>query len=95
MSIENTIRNAVCEHLVDGAVAAGLISEVDPSAWVAAMCERYPIESRPEAMGLTDFHAWLTAQGVTCGRNWAKVLRDRWIGDELRAAAVRFSRTLN
>jgi hypothetical protein len=92
MSLENAIRNLACEHLVDGAVAAGLISEVDYSAWVAAMCERYPAESRPEPMGLTDFHAWLNAQGHACGRNWAKVLRDRWIGDELRAA-VRLSRT--
>lgn len=79
------IESAICQHMPTAAIASGWLSPVDPSAWVASMCERFPESDRPESLGLTALCDWLTGQGVTAGREFVKALRVQWLKERMRA----------
>lgn len=75
---------AIHEHMPSAAVASGWASAVDFSKWVAAMCERFPLESRPENLGITPLLEWLKERGIDCGRKAGLELRKRWLTDAMR-----------
>lgn len=85
--IKNTIIAVICKHLPSAAIATGLVSPVDSSAFVQSVCERFPREQRPESLGFTPLKAWLKANGVDVGDSIVMAIRHEWIMDELRHAS--------
>lgn len=69
------------------AIATGLVSPVDTTAFIRQMCERFPREQRPESLALSKLKAWLKDQGYDLGETVVMKIRHEWIVDELRAAS--------
>lgn len=82
--IKTAIVAAVCQHMPTAAIATGLVSPVDSSAFVRSVCERFPREQRPESLGFTPLKVWLKENGVDVGESIVMAIRHEWIMDELR-----------
>ena len=85
--IKNTIIAAVCQYMPTAAIATGLVSPVDVSNFVAEICQKFPREQRPEALGYTPLKVWLKEQGFDLGESVVMKIRHEWIMDELRHAS--------
>lgn len=79
------ITQAICEHMPSAAVASGWMSAVDPAPFVKAMCERFPLGTRPQCLGVTPLTAWLKEQSVEAGKAFVMAVRKVWIMDAMRA----------
>ena len=83
------IADALIETMPETAAASGLCSLVDLTPWLAEMDRRFPFgNARPRDLSLTGMLGWLAAQGIEAGPRAARALRENWIRDELRAAAI-------
>ncbi len=75
---------ALLQHMPTAAIATGLVSPVDPSAWVAEISARIPYADRTDcSLGLTGLTAWLTQRGITAGVSFLKALRLEWLRVEM------------
>lgn len=79
------IERAVIEHMPTTAAASGLCSLVDYEPWVEATSQRFPLDARPDNLGITPLLAWLKANGIECGRSAGLALRARWLKERMRA----------
>ena len=78
------IRSALVKHMPTAAIATGLVSPVDPSAWVSEISARIPYSARTDCpFGLTGLTGWLAARGITAGLGFIKALRLEWLRVEM------------
>lgn len=85
--IKTVIIVAVCQYLPSAAIATGLVSPVDTTAFVRQMCERFPYGTRPEELGCSKLKAWLKDRGYDLGESVVMKIRHEWIMDELRVVS--------
>lgn len=84
-----SLRNLLATHLPSAAIASGWISPVDLSAWIDTVSERFPLDARPENLGLSALIAWLADRGIVAGADAVRALRLRWLFAEMVDASRR------
>ncbi|OWK34247.1 hypothetical protein [Fimbriiglobus ruber] len=85
MNLSTAVRSHLIQHMPTAAVASGLASQVDHSAWAAEMTQRFPLAVRPVDHSVPGLTRWLGERGVAAGPEWVKALRGEWMKERMRA----------
>jgi hypothetical protein len=86
-TVKNTLEHLICKHLPSAAVASGWVGEVDFSKVVADLSQRFPLDTRPENLGLTALREWLTEQEVDLPEGVARLVRKEWMRERMCEAS--------